>query len=115
MLQGGWAGAHWPIQLAGLLPALPAQAQNPQKHQQRCSALTARHLPPCLPACAPFPPPRLAGVIAMTKTVAREFAGRGITCNSVAPGFIASGEAPPACCCSQVPNCRFCQIDSPGV
>lgn len=30
------------------------------------------------------------GVIAMTKTVAREFAGRGITCNAVAPGFIAS-------------------------
>jgi 3-oxoacyl-[acyl-carrier protein] reductase len=30
------------------------------------------------------------GVIAMTKTVAREFAGRGITANSVCPGFIAS-------------------------
>jgi len=30
------------------------------------------------------------GVIAMTKTVAREFSGRGITCNAVAPGFIAS-------------------------
>ena len=30
------------------------------------------------------------GVIAMTKTVAREFAGRGITANCVAPGFIAS-------------------------
>lgn len=30
------------------------------------------------------------GVIAMTKTVAREFSGRGITANSIAPGFIAS-------------------------
>lgn len=30
----------------------------------------------------------------MTKTVAREFAGRGITCNSIAPGFIASGAVP---------------------
>lgn len=31
-----------------------------------------------------------AGVIGMTKTVAREFSSRGITCNAVAPGFIAS-------------------------
>lgn len=30
------------------------------------------------------------GVIAMTKTVAREYAGRGITANAIAPGFIAS-------------------------
>lgn len=30
------------------------------------------------------------GVIAMTKTVAREYAGRNITANSIAPGFIAS-------------------------
>lgn len=30
------------------------------------------------------------GVIALTKAVAREFAGRSITCNAVAPGFIAS-------------------------
>ncbi len=28
------------------------------------------------------------GLIALTKTVAREFASRGITCNAVAPGFI---------------------------
>ncbi|KAG7675025.1 hypothetical protein Ndes2526B_g07876 [Nannochloris sp. 'desiccata'] len=30
------------------------------------------------------------GVIAMTKSVAREFSSRGITANSIAPGFIAS-------------------------
>lgn len=29
-----------------------------------------------------------AGVIGLTKTVAREFAARGITCNAIAPGFI---------------------------
>lgn len=29
-------------------------------------------------------------MIGLTKTVAREFAARNITCNAVAPGFIAS-------------------------
>lgn len=31
-----------------------------------------------------------AGILGMTKTVAREYASRNITCNAVAPGFIAS-------------------------
>jgi hypothetical protein len=43
------------------------------------------------PPCRPLPP----GVIAMTKSVAREYAARGITANSIAPGFIASGEQRP--------------------
>jgi 3-oxoacyl-[acyl-carrier protein] reductase len=29
-----------------------------------------------------------AGIVAMTKSVARELGGRGITCNAIAPGFI---------------------------
>ena len=30
------------------------------------------------------------GLITLTKTVAREYAGRGITCNVIAPGFVVS-------------------------
>ncbi len=29
-----------------------------------------------------------AGVIGLTKTIARELASRGVTCNAIAPGFI---------------------------
>lgn len=32
-----------------------------------------------------------AGVVALTKTTAKEFATKGITCNAIAPGFIATG------------------------
>ena len=31
-----------------------------------------------------------AGVLGLTKTFAKEFASRSVTCNAVAPGFIAS-------------------------
>ncbi len=33
---------------------------------------------------------RQAGVLGLTKTVAREFSSRNILCNAVAPGFVAS-------------------------
>jgi len=29
-----------------------------------------------------------AGIVALTKSVARELGGRGVTCNAIAPGFI---------------------------
>lgn len=35
-------------------------------------------------------PPPQAGVIGMTMSMAREFAGRGVTVNAVCPGFIES-------------------------
>lgn len=38
-----------------------------------------------------FSPLPTAGVIALTKTVAREYAARGIVANTVAPGFIDTG------------------------
>ena len=31
-----------------------------------------------------------AGVIGLTKTIAKELAGRGICCNAIAPGFVAT-------------------------
>ena len=31
-----------------------------------------------------------AGVIGLTKTVAKEYAGRSISCNAIAPGYIES-------------------------
>jgi NAD(P)-dependent dehydrogenase (short-subunit alcohol dehydrogenase family) len=64
-----------------------------------------------------------AGVIGLTKTTAREWAGRGITANAVAPGFIASDMtavrlgggrcmgtvvAWGCCCCPARPRMRPC-------
>lgn len=42
--------------------------------------------------CARLPATRKpAGVISMTKTIAREYAARGIIANAIAPGFIDTG------------------------
>jgi 3-oxoacyl-[acyl-carrier protein] reductase len=58
-----------------------------------------------------------AGLIGLTKSVAREFASRGITCNAVAPGFIdtdmtsALGEEHKKLILSKVPIGRLGQPD----
>lgn len=58
-----------------------------------------------------------AGVIGMTKTIAKEYAGRNITCNAVAPGFIdtAMTQALPEdvknLMLSQIPLSRFGQAE----
>ncbi|ACO68433.1 3-oxoacyl-reductase [Micromonas commoda] len=58
-----------------------------------------------------------AGVIGLTKTIAREYAGRNINCNAVAPGFIASdmtaelGEAVEAKILQSIPLGRYGQPD----
>ncbi|MDH4099105.1 MAG: 3-oxoacyl-[acyl-carrier-protein] reductase [Nitrospirota bacterium] len=58
-----------------------------------------------------------AGVIGMTKTIAKEYAGRNITCNAVAPGFIdtAMTQALPEdvknLMLSQIPLSRFGSAD----
>lgn len=58
-----------------------------------------------------------AGVIGLTKTIAREYAGRNINCNAVAPGFIASdmtaelGEAVEAKIMQSIPLGRYGQPD----
>ena len=56
-----------------------------------------------------------AGVIGLTKTIAREYAGRNLNCNAVAPGFIASdmtaelGEAVEAKILQSIPLGRYGQ------
>lgn len=54
-----------------------------------------------------------AGVIGLTKTMARELASRGITCNAVAPGFVDTemtevlSETVKEAACKQIPLGRF--------
>lgn len=54
-----------------------------------------------------------AGIIGLTKTVARELASRGITCNAVAPGFVETemtevlSDAVKEAACKQIPLARF--------
>jgi 3-oxoacyl-[acyl-carrier protein] reductase len=58
-----------------------------------------------------------AGLIGLTKTIAREVASRGITCNAVAPGFITTDmtdvlpEAVKTGVTSQIPLARFGEPD----
>jgi 3-oxoacyl-[acyl-carrier protein] reductase len=58
-----------------------------------------------------------AGLIGLTKTIAREVASRGITCNAVAPGFITTDmtdvlpEAVKTGVVDQIPLARFGQPD----
>lgn len=54
-----------------------------------------------------------AGVIGLTKTMARELASRGITCNAVAPGFVDTemteilSDSVKEAACKQIPLGRF--------
>ncbi len=54
-----------------------------------------------------------AGVIGLTKTVAKELASRGVTCNAIAPGFITTGmtdvlsEEVKAAAIATIPKRRF--------
>lgn len=54
-----------------------------------------------------------AGVIGLTKTMARELASRGITCNAVAPGFVDTemtevlSDGVKEAACAQIPLGRF--------
>jgi NAD(P)-dependent dehydrogenase (short-subunit alcohol dehydrogenase family) len=95
MLGGRIAGLGDRLWENGLLAAVSCWLQ--QRLRGHC------HLPASLKAC-PMPPfchplaPASSGVIAMSKSVAREYSGRGITCNSIAPGFIASGPCMRAWC-----------------
>ncbi len=56
-----------------------------------------------------------AGVIGLTKTMARELASRGITCNAVAPGFVDTemtkvlSDSVKEAACAQIPLGRFGQ------
>ena len=58
-----------------------------------------------------------AGIVAMTKSVARELGGRGVTCNAIAPGFIETdmtAELPDKIrsdMLKEIPLKRFGQVD----
>ncbi len=59
-------------------------------------------------------------MIGLTKTVAREYSGRGITCNAVAPGFIASDMTAAidpkyeASILASIPLGRVCRVSPPA-
>jgi len=58
-----------------------------------------------------------AGIVAMTKSVARELGGRGVTCNAIAPGFIETdmtadlGDKVRADMLSRIPLKRLGQVE----
>ena len=73
---------------------LPFQALAQRERSVRVTALLCRVVPEVKKSIRPFPgvliPAVRCGVIALTKTTAKELGSRNIRCNAVAPGFIQS-------------------------